>query len=329
VAVLLLILAACAEQPPAEPRERMFVAATVDTLWRRGSETDTVLEIPLAITADEEYVLVTDGARRGLAALHTRDGSTAWTAGFPGAGPNEFRRPAAIEFLADGRIAVADTENGRLAFLDRAGKWLGHAILEEPQVSGICGLADGRIVMTVSSAAENVIVANADGTVRARVQLPWEPLLRQPPLARQSMLVALPDRSGCLLATNFGPGFAVFDGTGWHAQRDYIERLKPPDVQVQQQGDASRVVTTSSIAAATLASRGAAAASDGFYVQFEGETDSRGRILDVYDHSGRYLHSFRLDRRFRNPVIAGETMYVFSQVAGIPRLTALRIRRAG
>jgi sugar lactone lactonase YvrE len=323
-----LLAGACADRTVPEPKERLFVAAAVDTLWVRGSEADTVLEIPLGITADEEYVFVTDGARRGLAALNAKDGSTAWTAGYPGAGPGEFRRPAVIEVLPDGRIAVADTENGRLVFLDRSGKWLDQVPLEHAQVSGLCGLADGTIVMTVSTAEQNVVVANTDGTVRARVALPWESLLSQPPLARQAMLDGFPDRSACVLATNFGPGLAIHDGSTWRMQRDYIETLPPPKVETQEQGNSDRRVTTSSIAGATIASRGIAVDDDHLYVHFEGTTADRGRIIDVYSHEGRYQHSYRLDRRFRSLVVVGETMYMFSQIEGIPRLTALRVRRA-
>jgi hypothetical protein len=84
----------------------------------------------------------------------------------------------------------------------------------------------------------------------------------------------------------------------------------------------------SSIAGATIASRGIAATADRFYVHFEGTSEDRGRIIDIYTHDGRYMHSYRLDRRFRSLVVVGETMYMFSQVEGIPRLTALRVRRA-
>lgn len=320
--LLLALVLGCGRD--AAPAARAFTDVAFDTLWVRGGIADTILEIPLHITADEELVYVSDASRAGLAALRVADGTTAWTAGGKGSGPGEFLRPVAVELLADGRLAVLDTDNGRLGFLDRSGRWLGHANLDEAQAAGICGLGDGSIVLSLTTTGESVVRIDTAGHVLGRANLPWEFLAEESSLLHQGMLRSLPGREGCVLALFFGPGFAMFDGTSWSRTTDYIEQVLPPEVRQREGRNGDLNIRTQSISGSTISSRALAVGDDRIWVQFDGETQHRGHIIDAYDLTGRYLESLRMTARVNGLALSGSVLLVLSQVDGIPLLTALR-----
>ena len=310
----------------AAPAARTFTPATFDTLWVRGGIADTILEIPLHLAADAEFVYVTDASRAGVAALRIADGTTAWTSGGKGSGPGEFLRPIAIEILPDGRLAVLDTDNARLGFLDRHGKWLGHAALEEAQAAGICGLADGSIVLSLTTTGQSIARIDTTGHVLGRADLPWKFLTEESSLLHQGMLRHTPGRDGCVLALFFGPGFAVFDGASWKTTTDYIEQVLRPEVRQREGRNGDTNIRTQSISGSTISSRALAVGGGRIWLQFDGETQHRGHIIDVYDMSGRYLESLRMAARVNGLALSDDTLLVLSQVDGIPLLTALRRR---
>lgn len=308
------------------PPERRFVDARIDTLWSRGSLADTVIELPLHLAADGELVVVADGARRGVAALHAADGSTAWTSGRKGRGPGEFERPAVLEFLPDGRLLVADVDIGRVTILERDGSRAGEFPLEDAHVTGLCALADGTLVAVATTQHENFRTLNLQGTTLSRHAVPWPALASESQLARQLVTTTGPDRKDCLAALMIGRGFASFDGRDFTFARDYVEAMPTPEVVVRSSETRARRDRAERLDRATVSTRAIASTPTHHYIGFEGATAEAGRIIDVYDRSGAYTHSFRMPRRVHKLGWANEVFYVLSMDQGVPVITALTLR---
>ncbi|MGH7554866.1 MAG: hypothetical protein ACREMQ_17845, partial [Longimicrobiales bacterium] len=287
--------AACGDPAPEVVRnDRRFEEVVIDTVWSRGSVDDTVIELPLHVRADGDLLLISDVARRGIAALRTADGSTAWTLGRAGRGPGEFRRPSAIEVLPDGRVLVADTEVGRVTILDRAGAYQTEFPLEDAQVTGLCALEDGTLVAVAATDGENVSRLSLTGQVLGRHSVPWPELVEAPMLARQLVAATGPDRKECYVALSLGRGFTAFDGSRFLFTKDFVERVDAPVVEVRESGSRRNPVTDSQVRNGTISTRSVAATPDGFFVVFEGSTEDAARIVDVYTRAGEYDYSFRL-----------------------------------
>jgi sugar lactone lactonase YvrE len=307
--------------------DRRFEDIVIDTVWSRGSLSDTVIELPLHVRADGDLLLISDVARRGVAALRTADGTTAWTLGRAGRGPGEFRRPSALEVLPDGRVLVADTEVGRVTILDRAGAYLTEFPLEEAQVSGMCALEDGTLVAVAAADDENISRLSLTGEVLGRHAVPWPELVEAPMLARQLVAATATDRKACYVALSLGRGFTAFDGSRFLFTKDFVERVQAPAVEVRVSGSRSNRVTDAQVRNGTIATRSIAASSDLLYVVFEGSTEDAARIVDVYTRAGEYDHSFRLPGVVHKLTWSDDTFYVLSDVNAVPVVTALRIRR--
>lgn len=324
-----VLAAGCADgSRDAARQERSIVEVAIDTVWSRGGVADTVIELPLHMRADGDLLLIADGARRGVAALRVADGGTAWTAGRRGAGPGEFQRPSIIETHPDGRILVADTEAGRVTVLDRAGAYAGEFPLEDAQVSGMCALADGGIVVAAATEGENIALLDADGRAVAKHEVPWPELRSTSLLARQLVLATPADRADCVLALSLGRGLGSFDGERFDWTRDYIEAVATPEVDVRESGTDADRSRTQALRRPTLSTRAIAASADHVYVVFEGSTGDAGRIVDVYTRAGAYDHSFRLPRRAQEIAWADGVFYLLAQEQGVPVITAARIRRS-
>jgi hypothetical protein len=306
---------------------RLFVDVAVDTLWTRGSLSDTVIELPLHVRADGDLLLIADGARPGVAAIRASDGATAWTVGRRGRGPIEFSRPAVVETLADGRILVADTEVARVTLLDRAGARVGEFALEDAQVTGLCALEDNSLVAVAATHGENFRRLSLDGRVLASYAVPWPELVKEPLLARQLQTATPPDRKDCVFTLTLGRGFGSFDGERFLFTNDYVERLGVPDVDVNESSSRQQRTRDQRLRNPTLSTRSAAVTRDQIYIVFQGATPEAGRIIDVYRRDGAYEYSFRLPRRVGELTWSDDTFYALSQIEGVPVISALRIRR--
>jgi len=326
--MVLGVVAGCGEEEEGDHRAppRVWAALPVDTLWVRGGLDDPLLELPLAIVADREHVYFSDLASRRIVALSVGDGSTAWVAGGQGGGPEEFERPAALALLPGSRLAVSDTRNSRITLMNREGRIESTFRVEDPEINGLCGLADGTLVTIASSAGPGIARWLPDGQELERVDLPWPELSGATMLERQALATTLPDGGGCVVALGLGRGFGVFTDRGFESVRPYIEQVPAPEVEVRIRESGRTRTEYTSAAGATIASRGVAAAPDALYFMFDGQTEDRGRILDVYALDGTYRHSHRLDRPAALLAFSDGVLYVLSHVDAVPTLTAMRLR---
>ena len=82
---------------------RRFYDVEWDTVFRRGSLTDSLLQRPRLIAADSARLYVYDHFRHVLMAF-TDSGDLLWEYGREGAGPGEFTNPADLEVAPDGTV---------------------------------------------------------------------------------------------------------------------------------------------------------------------------------------------------------------------------------
>jgi DNA-binding beta-propeller fold protein YncE len=75
--------------------------------------------------APSGHLYVSDGYQNTRVIEFTADGKRIREWGKPGTGPGEFNTPHGIAIAPDGRVYVADRENGRIQWFDPNGKYLG------------------------------------------------------------------------------------------------------------------------------------------------------------------------------------------------------------
>lgn len=308
-------------------QERRFVPVDVDTLWMAGGTLeDTTLLIPAAQAVGDSVVYLLDRGGPRIAAFRARDGALLWLRGRQGGGPTEFANPTAIDVGPDGTILVADASNARISRLTPGGRWLPSLPLYEmPYVQGMCAAANGSLVLALLTDSLPILTLDADGVPVGRAPLPWPDLEGAPELATQTLLVPSPDHRDCVVGLYLGRGFALHRGGRFGAPVPYIESFELPGVRVQAQGNA--LVTE--VAEPQVALGGGAITDTSIVFAFRGLTADQGRILDVYDRSGAYRYSHRLDGIVLGLAWGNGIYFVNGSKDGIPALFALRIRRRG
>ena len=265
-----------------------------DTTWTRGgTDADTVVLFPFAITAHGDRVYVLDAAAKRVVALRASDGSLVWSAGREGRGPSEFREPTAIAVTPTGEIAVADAANARIALLSRTGEFLDHIPLRQVgYVQSMCALGDASLLLSTLELERPVLRLARSGAVTARYDLPWSDADRIPPLARQAVLEPTSDHTGCIMALTFGRGFARFDGKQFQSPHPYIESFDLPEVDVSESERSGKQVRREKMLQRRIAAHDVDVHGNVLAVAFEGTTRDAGRLIDFYDlRTGSYLRS--------------------------------------
>jgi outer membrane protein assembly factor BamB len=299
------------------------VAAAWDTLWTRGGEADdTLLLMPWAMAADSGRVYVLDAAAHRLVALDAADGSVAWVAGSKGSGPGEFQSPTAVAALPGGRVAVADPQNNRITILGDGG-FVSRTISsrDASDVTSLCGLSDGSLVIATLADTQPVLTMSPDGRVTGRYDLPWPDVAARPPITRAAKLVSA-GGPACVLLLTLGRGFATFEGGRFTQRREYVERLELPHAEVTQ----TLRSRTQRLVERQIAAYDGAVDGGEIALAFEGRTADARRIIDVYELStGTYLRSYRLPYPANGLARFGGRYYLLAERDGYPVLTALSL----
>lgn len=309
---------------------RKATVAQWDTLWLRGGETDSLLLLPLDVTANAKTVFILDGGGKRVVALNASDGSLAWTAGGPGAGPEEFRMPTAMSLTHSGNLLVADQQNGRISIVGPTGKVTGHILFSGyTYVQGLCSLADGSMLLTTLENDRPVLRVGPDGTVRERLDLPWPELRTVEPIARQGFLAGTEDFSQCVLTLATGPGFVRYGTGGFSPAYNYVEQIDPPEVDVAERSSPGRETKATHMRRRSIAATDASVSGGFVNVSFEGQSASAGRLIDRYDlRTGRYRETFQFTSPVQSIAQSGDTYLLLHQSAGYPILLAARPRAA-
>lgn len=320
--------AACSfDDVPAEPLwtegagERTVVDVELESLWRIGGESDTLLLRPGVLTARSDGVMYYDFADAKIVALDAF-GEPEWHFGQEGDGPGEFRLVRSLQSLPDGGVLAYDAEAARLTILDREGGSIQEVRLPGNVDRGDAVVRDdsGAYRLITYSPAAPLVTLEPDGTVR-RAAMPWEAFERLHVIDRQGVVVSQGDDWAYLFS--FGNGFFSFHGS---------EPL-PYLGQFVEHVDFPRLVTTRSASSETTTFAGlpvcaacAAALSDGvLYVLFGGGTADNGRVVDRYRfQDGAYLDSFRLPERYKAIALKGDRLYALIEDP-YPEIVAYRL----
>lgn len=309
---------------------RLWIGSSWDTTWIHGGAADSLLLMPLKVTAGSHYIYVLDRGGRRVLSFKAEDGSLAWIAGREGSGPAEFHSPTALALTSSGELLVADAGNSRVSVVDSTGQIIDQ--IRFPGVSyvqDICALANGDIVMTTLETDLPIVHMSASGEVQRRIDLPWPELRDVTPMARQAFMASTEDFSSCVLALAFGRGFAVYDNREFSLVSDYVEPIAPPEVNVVARETPRRRTTSSRMGRRQIAATNVSVSDGTLAVSFVGKSAHAGKIIDHYDlTTGIYKGSYR----FTDPLVAlarSETHYFFLHYhAGYPTLVAVRPAQA-
>jgi hypothetical protein len=308
---------------PVTAADRKFSKVRWDTVWfRPGSERDTTLLLPTMIAADRRGVYALDIAGPRVVAFRATGGALEWMVGHSGGGPGEFRAPSSLSLTADGSIVVTDARGARLSVF-RADGTLKRTIPlgEEPNTLRTCALSPGQfLVKQLVDGTPPIAQIDTDGVVGRRYALPWGQLRKLSSIVGQVELVPGEDAPVCMMATIFGPGFAIVDSGGIGAVHPYVESFAPPDVIASPDHRSFRLKDRR-IAALSVAEE-----HDTIAVLFEGLTRDRDKLLDFYRMGdGAYLGSVRLPHREKYMALADGTYYFLDYRDGLYDLVAARM----
>ena len=276
-----------------QPAERRIVPVPQDsvrTLWTRGGEQDdTVLFMPVSITADSDLVFVTDVASHEVIAFRAADGSVAWRIGGKGAGPSEFDVPMGLAVLPSRELAVIDQRNARIAIVSRAGEIVQHVSLASLALTtSVCGAADGSLLVAAAGEdAAEVVRITRGGRIVKRHSLPWPESRTSSAIATQIRLERRGFDGSCFVGLMLGVGFALFDGERF----THAAPMSSGCAAAAERAGRGQRLAERQIALADVAIDGGEIA-----IAFEGRTGERRRLVDTYDAAtGAYRRTFLLE----------------------------------
>jgi hypothetical protein len=308
VAVALAILAcggavACGQfSPDGHDRpERVVTEVRWDTVAHlRVSAEDTVLFSADQVVAKEDGFWVLDRTGYRVARFDW-SGSVRWYAGRQGAGPGELMNPRVVDVDDRGVAWVMDVGTARITGFNPEG-----AMEREISLRDLGGMMGAFAVSREGDRffgvvhEEDVIPVVVDGGGRVRrgepLFLPEEEDIWG--FALQGMAAREPAGDRWVYAFAMGDGLFRMDEVSLKGERiPYPERVPFPRMVEEVTTEANRTITTRRLTEPNFSARSVAVARGRILVQFMGETEDRGRILDLYDlDSGAYERSVLLPR---------------------------------
>jgi hypothetical protein len=304
-----------------QPSNRRLVPIPHDSmrsLWTRGGEhDDTVMFMPVSITADSDLVFVTDIASHELIAFRSDDGTVAWRVGRKGAGPDEFDMPMGLTVLPSREVAVIDQRNARVTIVSRRGEIVDHVSLGAMALTtSVCGAADGSLLVAAAGAdAVEIVRLTRDGRVTARYPLPWPEAREASPIATQVRLERRGLDGSCFAGLVLGVGFALFENDRFTRTAAYVEPLPLP--ASERSGRRERL-TERQIAVADVAIDEGEIA-----IAFEGRTPEMRRLVDLYDaRTGEYRRTYLLGPTLTGMARDGGRYFMLVERRGYPTLEA-------
>jgi hypothetical protein len=221
--------------------------------------------------------------------------------------------------------------------IDARGRIVGEMDLDPSYlVDDMCALDARNPLVTSASRPGPLYTLAADGKTATPVPLGVLDAKGRDPLVLQSHLAPTGDGKACILATTFGGGLALWDGSSFPASTRYREEIPYPlpvthtSTRVTDSGKTETTYPSlpphaiqSALDVATVAGR--------VRVLFYGTTVDKGTIVDDYDdHSLEYLGSVRLPfavSEFATP--SPDLVVVLTMRNGFPMVVALRQRPGG
>lgn len=330
---------ACAEEVQTDPRElwseedvvseRTFLPGGMEIMWDAvGTALDTTLLNPIWLAAGPEGVTVWDEGRKAVVRI-SPEGAVLWRFGREGEGPGEFRRVRGIAHLAGGGAAAVDNINERLTIIDRDGQLAGETNLSGMSPENVASLSDGGfLVLTAAPGARGepaFLRFDETGAVVDSLDFPWPPYREMSTIARQGRVFGV--GAGWVFGFTAGNGWWRFGEDGAAEGFPYAEHADFPGLvtSVREETIDGRLATVRSTRSTVQLSTatGFGVRGDTVFVHFWGETDDRGRLLDLFSLAdGSYYGSVRLPRWARAVAITPDAIYTL-RADTFPMLTAL------
>jgi hypothetical protein len=294
--------------------QRLFLPADIQVEWSIGGTAgDTLLMNPRLLSAGLEGVSVWDEGQKSVVRISPQ-GTHLWSFGRSGGGPGEYRSVQSIAPLPGGGVATLDRGNRRLLFVDRHGQMVAEASLGSWHSFSMAVMPTGGLVVVTDSPDFPFLLLDDAGLVLDSLAFPWEPYRDLPIMARQGMVVG--GSSGWIFGFTSGNGW-------WHFQEEsddiafafpYAEHASFPatvtSITRSVKDGRLRQVRTTRLAQRVSSARGLGVRGDTLFVHFNGRTDHRRRVLDLFDTTdGTYYGSVRLPRRADRVAIAPDAVY--------------------
>ena len=323
--------AACSESArESDPRwqegdvvsERTFLLEAVDTEWRIGGGTDTILLDPWWLSAGPDGVTVWDDGRKAVVRI-SREGVPIWSFGREGRGPGEFRSVRGVAHLPDGGAAVVDDRNRRLTVITPNGELAGETDLGLVNPQSVAALPGGSLVV-LTDQADPFRLFDANQSLVNTVAFPWESYRDMPSIARQGRVLGLAE--GWVFGFTAGNGWWRFGERGDAEGFPYAEHVEFPAIRTSgiAFGVGFTVLERPVESDYIISAKSFGARGDTLFVHFNGRSASRWRLLDLFDlGAGAYVGTVRLPVTASHIAIGPDVIYALDANAH-PALTALR-----
>jgi hypothetical protein len=306
--IVLLALTGCGEGSVGEgdlPRaERQLVEVTWDTLAHiQVAQEDTLLFSADRVVAAEEGFWVLDRVGHRVAHFDW-EGRHLWYAGRRGQGPGELLDPRSLDLDQEGRVWVLDLANHRVTAFGEGGQFADEISLQ-PADANLHAVAvapaGGRIFGAVLGDGLHPVSVGSDGSVHEGPRVRVGGVDGPSSIALQGLARSADAGDRWVYAFSGGDGFLRFQGVDPYGDRTpYPEHIPFPGLVVQQEEE-GEITTTVRALTEPRFSAGDLHVQDGrVLVRFQGETEYRNRVVDVFEfESGAYRESFLLPRTGR------------------------------
>ena len=273
----------------AQTEARRFIHVEWDLVGGVPPAMESELLRPLLLVADRRHCYVFDYGDHALKAFDF-EGVLKWHVGRSGHGPLEFTNPTDLQLDAEGNIWVLDPPNVRVTVVDPSGDVLSEIRLPRP-FTRILPVRGGDY-WAFDNSERFWIRASQEGDSLDTPALP-ERLARAEILAREPRVTtSARGTRGALAFLYASPLFFLELASGAIRLVEAPESIEfPQTVQWTRNGVLyTRLDPKAPVAALSITSH-----ADKVYVLFNGRTEDRGRIVDVYSVlQGRYLRSYHL-----------------------------------
>lgn len=313
--------------------DRRWMNVAFDTAWIiGGSAADTILGYPARLTTLGDLVILTDPGHHQVTALRVKDGTLAWTNGAEEG--HAFRRPLIMWSRPDHRIGVVDEDTQILTTIDSGGRTVSDLNLVESRfINGGCALKGKGTLVTSVDEMGPLYSLGTDARTATPVPMTVLGARGRSPIILQPFLENNHDWTSCVVATAFGGGLALWNGSAFTRHARYRESMPTPAPAIGKHNRMTdsgmredsfpmvpRGAPSSALDVATVPGR--------IRVLFAGTSANHGRIIDDYDDQTlEYLGSTLLPSRvgeFAAPV--PDLVVVLGKQRGFPIVVALRQR---
>ena len=299
---------------PAGTGERRLAAASYDSIWAYGGINDTILFSPNTLLGQADGLYVLDVGRRQVLRFGTA-GDFEWAWGGHGEGPGEISRIRAMALDGDG-IVVADSDNGRMLWVNADGHTTGEATINESlgSIEGMIVLPSGLHVVEATGTLWPMLTPSGD--VAAQAVSPWSDLGTVSSIQRQGK-IARADAGDWVFAFTHGNGWVRFTDSIPVGAYPFVVHVPSPTITQHTSRTFSTVETVTRFSQRPVtATHDLKVVNDTVFVL---AADGADRVLDRYHlQSGEYIDSAPLPVNASKFDFVGDIIYLVDRTGLSP-----------